>query len=98
MVAHHRVGADIDREDVGQLEDPRPDPVPPVREVPTGLAIETAQELPPHAAADDVVVRRGIERDEAAARFGHRGLPERVPGHSRSGGIGLASDELLELV
>ena len=49
-------------------------------------------------AADDVVVRRGIERDEAAAGFGHRGLPERVPDHSRSGDSGLASEELLELV
>ena len=76
MVTHHRVGAHANGKDFGQLEEPGPDPVPPVAEIPPGLQIDPAQELTPHAAGDDVVVRRGVQRDELTAGHGHGGLSE----------------------
>ena len=73
MIAHHGVTAHINREHVGQIEDPTADPVSPMTEIPPGLCIHPAQELAPYAAGDHVVIRRGVQRNELAAWHGHGG-------------------------
>ena len=45
-------------------------------EIPSSLEINLTKKLTPHAAGDDVVVRRGVQRDELAAGHGHGGLSE----------------------
>ena len=76
MVTHHRVGAHINGKYVGQLEDPGSDPVSPVRKVPPGLGIESAQVLAPHTARDTMIVGCCIQRDELTPGHGHGGLTE----------------------
>ena len=51
-----------------------PNPPSPMAEIAPRKTIHPAQELAPDAAADHVVVRRGFERDETAARKRHRAL------------------------
>ena len=49
MIAHHRVGTDIDGEDRLQLEDPGSDPVAAMRKVLPRMRIHTTQVLAPDA-------------------------------------------------
>jgi len=71
MIAHHRVGANVDGEYFSQLENSRANPVPPMREIPPGLRIDAAEELSPYAPRDDMVVGRGVQRYKLAAGHGH---------------------------
>jgi len=45
-------------------------------EIPPGLQIESTKKLTAHTAGDDVIVRRGVQRDELTAGHGHGGLSE----------------------
>ena len=59
VVTHYRAGAHINGKHFGQLENPGSDPVPTMGEISPGLHIEPTKKLTPHAAGDDVIVRRG---------------------------------------
>ena len=76
MVTHHRVGARINGKHFGQLEDPGADPVAPMGEFPSSMDIDPTQVLTPHAAGDDVIVRRGVQRNELAPGGWVGGLAE----------------------
>ena len=73
MVAHHGVGAYVNREHLGQFKNPATDPVSPVAEIPPALDVNTTKILAPHTPRDHVVVGRGIQRDKLTARHGHGG-------------------------
>ena len=76
MVTHHRVGTHTNDKHLGQFEDLGPDPVSPVAEIPSSLEIDPTKKLTPYAAGEDVIVRRGVQRDELTAGHGHGGLRE----------------------
>ena len=76
VITHHRVGAHTDGKDFGQLEDSGPDPVPTMGEIPSCLHIDPAQELTPHTARDDVIVRRGVQLNELTAGHQHGDLDQ----------------------
>ena len=76
MVTHHRVGAHINGNHLGQREVLGSDLIAPVGEIPPGLAINPTQELMTHAAGDDVIVRHGVQRDDLTEGHGNDGLPQ----------------------
>jgi len=93
VIAHHRIGADLDGKDPLQLEDPLPNPPSPMAEIAPRQPIHPAQELAPDAAADHVVIRRGFERDETATGQGHR--TDRVSsGPQSAAGVGQMKSEI----
>ena len=76
VIGHHRVGTHVNGKHLDQFEDPDPDPVSPVGKIPPGLGIDPTQKLAPNAARDDVIVRRGVQRDQLTAGHGHGGLAQ----------------------
>ena len=85
MTGHHRVGAHINGEHLGQLEDPGPNPVSPMDEIPSGLDINASNKLAPHASRDDVVMRCGVQRNKLAAGHRHGGSTQFGPANQPSG-------------
>ncbi len=71
VIAHHRVGGDVDGEDGGELLDALDDPAAAMLEVTPAGVVLAAQEGAAHAAGDTVVVGRGVERDEFPSCPGH---------------------------
>ena len=72
MITHHRLGGDVDGEDFGQQGQAFDQPGFAVIEVLAGLLIVAAQEGPPHATGDAVVVGRVGQRDELGAGPDHQ--------------------------
>ena len=75
MIAHHRIGGDIDREHGRELLQALNDPAAPVLEVAAGVLIHAAEIRAPDAARDDVVPGGGVEGDEGGAGLRHAGTP-----------------------
>ena len=73
MTGHHRIGAQINGKDLGQLEDPGSDPVSPMGKLPPGLDINATKQLATNAPGDDVVMRSGVQRDQLTAGHRHGG-------------------------
>jgi len=71
VVAHHRVGGDVDGEYRSELGDARLDPAAAVVEVLAAVPVMAAQKGAAHAAAHHVVPRRVGERDEGGTGAGH---------------------------
>lgn len=75
MIAHHRIGADIDGEDIPQPRQPVYRPRLAVLEALAGERILVALKGPPNAAADAVVVRRRAGINLLVSSSGDGGLP-----------------------
>jgi len=82
VVAHHRIGADVDAEDVAQGFHLANQPLATVFVVLAGEGVDAAEEGAAHAAGDAVVVRGVSEADLGGAGGGH-GI--KVAGEGRGG-------------
>ena len=74
MTGHHRIGAQINGEDLSECGDPGPDPVSRMGEIPPGLDINATKKSVRHAPGNDLVMRCGVPQgDQLAARNRHGG-------------------------
>ena len=71
VVGHHRVGADVHGEDVGQCFHLVLNPLSSMFEALAGVVVFAAQEGAADAAGNAVVVGGGFERDESLPWLGH---------------------------
>jgi len=70
VVAHHRIGRNIDGEHAGELLHALYDPTAPVLEIAAGLAIEAAEIRASDTARYDVAPGGGVEGDEIGVERG----------------------------
>jgi hypothetical protein len=61
VVAHDRIGGDVDREDSGQFKQALLNPSAPVLITAAAVAVFTAEESAPNAPRYTMVIRGGIE-------------------------------------
>jgi len=80
VIAHYRVGGDVDGEHRSELLQTLKDPAAPVLEVPAGAVIEAAEIRAPDTARDHVVPGGGVEGDEGGARLRHARTPSMESG------------------
>ena len=71
VIAHHRIGRDIDGEDAGQLLDAIGDPAPAVGVIPAGVSILAAQEGAADTAVYAVVPGGVVQGYKGGAGLGH---------------------------
>ena len=81
MVAHHRVAADLDAEEPGQLAQPIKNPLFSVTVILPGIRVHAAEKSPADASCDAVVNADPFFVDDLAARAGRHG---RKPGAAPS--------------
>ena len=85
MIGHNRVGAHAIGKHLGLHENPGPDPVSSMDEIPTDLYINATKKLAPHAPGDDPVVQCGVQRAQPVAGHRHSGLAHVVIENQPSG-------------
>jgi hypothetical protein len=74
VVAHHRIGGDINSIDAGQHQQTVFDPLPAVFEITAAVTVFTAQKGAAYAAGGAVIVEGGIEGYQCAPWSGHSAL------------------------
>jgi hypothetical protein len=74
VVAHDRIGGDVDREDSGQFKQALLNPTASVFKTAAAVAVFTAEKSAPHAARYTMVIRGGIEGYQGVPWSGHGAL------------------------
>ena len=75
MIRYHLIGTEIQCKHTGKIQQFILDPLASMLKTSTGVRTLTTEKGAAHAARGTMIVRRGLHRDLAMARFWHRSIP-----------------------